>query len=243
LAIDDKVFVPAGEFWLGCDPANSGGYPCTGAPVHVEYLDAFYIDRTEVTNLAYAQCVAAGSCTPPYRNSSALRPSYYGNPAYANYPVTWVDYNQAIAFCQWAGKRLPTEAEWQKAARGPDDTRPYPWRAEAPNCALANFWPGPGCVGDTSAVGSHPDGASPYDALDMAGNVWEWVGDWWQHDFYSSSPATNPSGPATGVDKVLRGGGWNIYDLGSSLRAASRGHTNPDYPYSAVIGFRCAAAP
>jgi formylglycine-generating enzyme required for sulfatase activity len=204
-----QVFVPAGEFGMG----NDSG-PADQRPMHIVFLDGYWIDRTEVTNAMYGACVDDAGCTPPQSLGSITRASYFGNPAFANFPVLFVTWPQAQAYCEWAGRRLPTEAEWEKAARG-NDLRLYPWGNQAPDATRLNFQ-GSG-VKDTVAVGQFPAGASPFGALDMAGNASEWVADFYDPAYYAASPAENPPGPAQtgcpgGDCRVLRGGNWNSRD-------------------------------
>jgi len=212
-----QLLVPAGEFEMGI-PNTNPPHTVAQSPVHTVFLDAYWMDQTEVTNAMYAQCVQAGGCTPPYSNSSETRSDYYDNASFDDYPVIHVTWDYAQAYCLWAGRRLPTEAEWEKAARG-EDARTYPW-GEGLDCQKANFWGQEGgCDGDTSAVGSFPAGVSPYGVQDMAGNVQEYVADWFDETYYENSPFSNPQGPETGRYLVMRGGGWNDDDPQSTRRA------------------------
>ena len=229
------VLIPAGEFQMGSDKGDS-----EENPMHTVYLDAFYMDINEATNALYEKCVQAGTCSPPSDSSSYIRSSYYGNPEFANYPVVFVEWEQARTFCeQWRGARLPTEAEWEKAARGGLEGKYYPWGNDDPICQKgvmngAKFVDPPGCnETDTEPVGSYsPNG---YGLYDMVGNVWEWVWDWFGP--YSNSYAINPQGPVSGESRILRGGSWrdSPYWLGVVIRKYYFTERFGDF------GFRCAA--
>jgi formylglycine-generating enzyme required for sulfatase activity len=234
------VLVPAGEFLMGSTDAD-GSASSDEKPQRKVYLDAYRMDRTEVTNAMYAQCVAASACKAPSNSSSATRSNYYNDPQYANYPVIYVSWDAAQTYCKWAGGRLPTEAEWEKAARGPSTGsgagRLYPWGDQAPSCDRLNYYDsGRACIGDTTPVGAYPQGASPYGALDMAGNAWEWVADWYDEKYYAAAPARNPPGPGFGQNRVLRGGSWNNNQR--IVRAAYRRGYGPD-GVNNNVGFRC----
>jgi len=198
------VYVPAGSFTMGTDQGSS----FDANPAHEVNLNAFWIDQVEVSNGMYAICVQNGACQPPSNYSSPTRASYFNNPDYVDYPVIYVSWDQAKSYCGWAGGRLPTEAEWEKAARGIYQ-RPYPW-GENIDCTKSNYYE---CnLNDTSGVWSNPAGASPYLALNMVGNVSEWVMDWYDQFYYSKSPKDNPQGPANDVlgYRVLRGGSYKV---------------------------------
>jgi formylglycine-generating enzyme required for sulfatase activity len=229
-----QMYVPAGEFLMGSDPAKDNQESYDELPQHTVYLDAFWIDQTEVTTAQYARCVTSGQCTKPYDTSSATRSSYYGDRQYADYPVIYVSWTQAQVYCAWVGRRLPSEAEWEKAARGVDG-RIYPWGNATPDQNKLTY---NNNQGDTAAVGNYSAGASPYGVLDMAGNVEEWVNDWYSSSYYQQSPSRNPTGPTSGTACVLRGGYWGAD--GRNIRSAARDRGAPVYRYF-NIGFRCAA--
>jgi len=204
------------------------------------YLDAFWIDRTEVTNAQFEQCVKEGQCTSPTKGCIPRNPTYLDSEK-GNYPVVCVDWYNAQAYCQWAGRRLPTNAEWEKAARGTDG-RIYPWGNDTPRCYLANTQ---ACVAMADEVGLRPEGASPYGALDMLGNVTEWVSDWYDKDYYTYSTKDNPPGPTSwnsGIDwpdgefRVVRGGSW--WTKPWLTWAAERYRGRPE-GMSYTLGFRC----
>ncbi|MFB0535945.1 MAG: formylglycine-generating enzyme family protein [Anaerolineae bacterium] len=232
------VLVPAGEFIMGSSDSDPDAAD-DEKPQHTVYLDAFYIDKYEVTNAQYRACVEAGTCAAPADTTD------YDHADYAQHPVVYVSWNDADTYCRWAGKRLPTEAEWEKAARGMDGWI-YPW-GNAFDGGKLNFCDA-NCTYDwkdasandgyaaTAPVGRFPAGASPYGALDMAGNVWEWVADWYDSGYYSQSPGRNPPGPDSGEDRVLRGTSWLNNQWGARCTARYR-----DLPRlrSIVVGFRC----
>ncbi len=238
----DMSFVPAGEFRMGC--TSGGFYDAFPTEIqHKVFLNAFFIDKFEVTNAKYAQCVAAGVCLAPAAYSSHSRASYYDNPTYNNYPVMHITWDDALDYCLWAGKRLPTEAEWEKAALGSLGYAQYPWGDEAPVCGIGapNGAQYDMCSpDDTIGVGSF--GPNTYGLYDLAGNVWEYASDWWDSTYYSFSPYENPQGPEEGTYKVMRGGSWN-YNL-TGLSVTYRNYdANPNNLGNHDVGFRCVLAP
>jgi formylglycine-generating enzyme required for sulfatase activity len=222
------ALVPAGEFTMGSNLADDE------KPVHRVYLNAFYMDKYEVTVGQYAKYLEATDMEEP--------PDWHimNQPQHQKRPVVNMDWEDAVMFCKWAGKRLPTEAEWEKAARGTDG-RIYPWGNEAPTRLHANYgrkeWNNHLAL---IPVGSFEEGRSPYGIYDMAGNAWEWVSDWYDYDYYKNSPRRNPIGPATGDAKVVRGGSW-LY-VPEFLRSAHRFAAQPTNRHFGY-GFRCAKTP
>jgi len=210
-----QIYIPAGEFLYGA-PDAVNGFP-DERPQNKVYLEDYWIDQTEVTNKMYSLCVDAGVCRPPMSEGSLTRKSYFSDKNYEDYPVVYLRWDDARTYCEWAGRRLPTEAEWEKAARGLDG-RKYPWGGYQITCDHANYWEYEqvgksgsltkrvvGCEKDTLAVGIHPEGASPYGVFDMLGNVREWVADWYDEDYYNWLDTSDPTGPEHGEYRVIRG--------------------------------------
>lgn len=229
--------VPAGEFEMGSNEFDGE------KPPHEVHLEAYYMDMYEVTNARYQACVDSGGCTPPTNNSSDTHSSYYGDSQFADYPVINVDWEQANAYCEWRSASLPTEADWEKAARG-TDARIYPWGNDF-QCRNGNFDDenqlddyvvpgGPNCdgYGETSPVGSFENGKSPYGIYDMAGNVAEWINDW--YDTYPGNTISDDEYRT--ILKVVRGGSWS--DDGYGVRSARRSGIVPTSS-SNFVGFRC----
>ncbi len=226
--------IPSGCFDMG-DNFNEIG--SDAQPVHTVCITGFEMDVHEVTNAQYSQCVNAAVCTPPARTDSRTRAEYFGNPAYDDYPVIYITWLDADTYCAWAGKRLPTEAEWEYAARGGLVGKRYPW-GDTLHRSDANFWdPGAPDENDTTRVARYrPNG---FGLFDMAGNVWEWTQDWHDPDYYNTSPLNDPQGPENGMNRVLRGGSL-YYDCPMTLRVATRQSRPPTTYVRPHTGVRCA---
>jgi len=251
----EQVYIPAGEFLMGTNDAEAPttitiwhDYP--EIPQHAIYLDGYWFDKYEVTNGQYALCVDAGGCEPLPSVASETRPSYYDNPEYSNYPVIWVNWYMAQAYCQWAGRILPTEAQWEKAARGTDGNR-YPWgndfltdpladeRAnlcdiDCPRTFANELWNDG--FGDTSPVGSYPAGASPYGVMDMSGNVWEWTTT--IISLYPYDPNDGREDQEVVEDRIWRGG---TYSNGPWYLRTTVRHFSPQWYWNLNLGIRCAS--
>ena len=223
-APEGMVLIPAGEFSMGAED----GLPDT-RPMHRVYVSTYWLDQHEVTNRQYRQCMESGGCAPPKDHSA------YNDASKAEHPVTNVTWTQARQYCGWRGKRLPTEAEWEKAARGIDG-RLYPW-GNSDEEVKARIRHGEPVKNGTVPVGSIEFARSPYGVADLVMNVSEWVNDWYAEDFYRSSPSRDPQGPARGGFKVLRGG--EPSDRPLELRASYRGWDDISY-WGPSVGFRCA---
>lgn len=218
------ALIPAGEFTMGSDTNQ-----IAARPAHKVYLDNYYLDIYEVTNERFLECVEAGVCSGGGRT---LRSSVW-----VGHPVLDVTWFQAVEYCEWRGARLPTEAEWEKAARGTDE-RLFPWGNQPVTCELARYGD---CGWMTVSVGSHPLGVSPYGIYDMAGNAWEWTNDWYSMDYYKISPYENPQGPEQSTGwRSTRGGAW--FYQAPLMTAVWRNQMAPSHHYQ-YIGFRCALTP
>jgi formylglycine-generating enzyme required for sulfatase activity len=240
-----QVFIPEGTFRMGGMDARSAS---DERPAHYVTLHSYWIDQLEVTNAMYQLCLQTGSCTPPQAFKSSRRTDYFKNPEFKDYPVVYVTWGQAKTYCEWAGRRLPTEAEWERAARG-DDWRTFPWGEDKADGLHTNYNM---LVGDTSRVGTYPLGASPFGVLDMAGNVAEWTNDFYSATIYEKlADALNPTGPesSSSLRRVVRGG--SLGDAEINIRVPKRSAvvaSDLNAPvgssfylgdFSPRIGFRC----
>jgi formylglycine-generating enzyme required for sulfatase activity len=234
------VLIGAGPFVLGSKDGDADE-----KPIAEIILDDFYIDKFEVTNSSYKECVDQGGCNAPRRLDSQTRLEYFGTRQFANYPVVYVSWEDAQNYCKWRGARLPTEIEWEKAARGPDGLR-YPWGDDFETgrtnyCGGSVFCPEEPDDGyrDTAPVDAFTEGVSPYGVFQMAGNVNEWTADWYDKNFYSSlsNGDENPPGPTSGQLRVIRGGSFGLND--QKMRSTNRGSNSPTV-VSEYDGFRCA---
>jgi formylglycine-generating enzyme required for sulfatase activity len=223
----EMVLVPAGEFLMGSKDDDKLADD-NEKPQHKVYLDSYYIYKTEVTVAQFRKF-----CHATRRKSMPEKPVWGW---IDNHPIVNVSWNDAVAYAKWAEVSLPTEAQWEKAARGTDG-RIYPWGNE---WDVAKYLNDNNSKVGTKSVGSIPAGASPYGCQDMAGNVWEFCNDWYDPEYYKIAPLNNPMGPETGKDRVLRGGSWVSYSGGSN-RGACRGYYGPGDYYYFSIGFRCAS--
>lgn len=236
---EGMVLIPEGEFVMGSmeslrelDPTSifQADRHMLGPedPAHDVYLSAYYIDRFEVTNAEYAEYLEA--------HSDKRKPRYWDDPEFnqPQQPVVGVTWKEAQAYCRWRGKRLPTEAEWEKAARGKRPVK-YPWGDSDPTPSKANFNE---VVGKTTPVGNYEEGKSDYGVYDLSGNVSEWVQDWHFPEYYLFSPKENPQGPEKGQYKVIRGGNWR--NNKEDVRLTYRNATVPSLRQN-TVGFRCAA--
>jgi formylglycine-generating enzyme len=232
------ILIPSGSFPMGVPPGDRDGGR-DEYPRHEVHLDDYYIDKYEVTNGRYKEFVKATGHRVPQNPKNPTRNLWQGDAiaeSLTDRPVVNVDWADANAYCKWAGKRLPTEAEWEKAAKGNNDWR-FPWGNVEPTAKHLNYnqkW-----IGEKTLmpVGSYEAGKSPYGVYDMAGNVWEWVNDWYDPKYYEKSPNTNPKGPETGTERVLRGSGWQ--NETPTVRIFTRVDSDPAVRNEST-GFRCA---
>jgi len=232
ILVSSLVLVPGGDFTMGCDPATDTACDDDEYPIHPVTLSSFYIDRFETTQATYEKCVTNGGCTEPSSEVAACNWDPVQN---TDLPVVCVTFAQARAYCDWRGLRLPTEAEWERAARGTNMSL-YPWGDSLPDCTRANSSE---CGEQLMDAGALPDGATPDGLLDMAGNAGEWVSDWYNPDYYESARRQDPAGPASGDYRVIRGG---MMTLDSRyLRSSNRSADDPTL-FRFSVGFRCAAA-